>query len=155
MATTIQEFAAEIRKHFSIKTRDNGKRFYVLNEDAKEAYEDLVREVHHSSKILPDDYRYEFLVDALDLISEASDSDDLDCPNIEGDTYYTNLFDWLKESYDGPGYCDEAVAEGFEFKDTITLITIGQIKEREEVYFTALQWLRDNLPEEDEEDEAA
>lgn len=137
---TIQELATKYLSLFITKTRDNGKKFLCLK-DADENLSQLIYEAHN--KMLPDDYKYQFIYEALESIAE---SDDLDCINMEADIYNNDLLNWVSSNLTRADYVDEAVAN-YEYKDFYTALSYGQLMEKEEVLAYALTSLENILEE--------
>src|SRR5690606_30767281 len=96
-------------------------RILVHKDEAPEWVKDLSRAAHDDGRILPDDWRFEFIGDALDLIGDMGDVEDVDDIRerfrewFGGGAYvYTaEQLAWIASSGERPGYCDEA-AEEFE-----------------------------------------
>jgi len=112
----------------------------------------LAMSCHNDGSMLPDDWRYEFLHDALNLIADASDIDDI---QVEADVYTHDLLRWSASRNDRTAYCDEAVSEGLcpEGADMDARITAGQYMERSEVLQQVLSFLRGEAESEEEEEE--
>ena len=138
---TIQEKAAEVSKTFVEKTRDDGSKFWSTDsEDA--AIRDMCHDAH--GEMLPDDWKYRFIVDALDLIAEAEDVDGV---AIEPDIYTADLTAWLA-SHNGRVDYLTRVLEACDTTDGIEAIAMAQAFEREEVYFSVLSSIREMVEEE-------
>jgi len=146
---TVQELAEEYYKYFEYKERDNGDRFVCLKDDRPEELRDLVYKAH--DKMMPDDYKYQYIHDAIEMIADADD-DRLEEPEIEPDVYDSDLFDWLSSNLTRQYYVDEAVNDIGHGKSITDDIMYGQVEEKREVYFSVLESLRD-ITEEMEEDE--
>jgi len=148
--TTEQELAAEASSCFeTAKRTQSGKTFYKTKDDTPQWVEDMIRDAH--GDMLPDDHKYEFVVEALDHISERDNPDE---PELEPDIYYHELKDWLSSSNERSVYVDEAVADFGHSKDGIDGdIAMGNLREKEEVYWAVLQAVRDELESMEEEDE--
>lgn len=143
---TIQALAEEYRQMFTTKERD-GETIWVVRDDGRvqggtaEAFKLIA--AHESPAMLPDDYRYAFTVEALDLIAESDDPWDVTGIVPQGvDALTHNLVRWL-----GSGerflYVNEAVnklghSEGL---GVIGDIYAGQALERREVYDAVLSFL--------------
>jgi hypothetical protein len=121
--TTIQELATETRAHL-----------WVLCYDA------------HGDMLLPDDYTYEFIVDALEALSACGDTDTARS-EIYADAYRealptTELIKWLSSHGDRVAYTDEAIARYQVADDLIPgpplgvleAIGVGLTIERREVF---------------------
>ena len=105
---------------------------------------DLCREAH--GHMFPDDIKYEYIVEALDAIIEASEGEDLhDMVNmgyyLEPDLYTHDLLKWVA-SGGRTGYVSDAIKSYFDTSDTAPnldeLLIAGQRAEREEVYQSVL-----------------
>ncbi|MGH6629302.1 MAG: hypothetical protein ACREB3_06195 [Burkholderiales bacterium] len=146
--------AAEASKWFEQKTRDKGEKFWTLKNGRPQWAQDMVQEAHDTgggNLMLPDDWRYESIVDALDRIQDASDDADLDelADEIEADVYNADLLKWLSSHLERAGYVDEAVNNLGWDKDggIFRAIQAGQIAEKREVYFSVLATLRERIEE--------
>jgi hypothetical protein len=138
---TIQEKAAEISKMFVEKTRDDGSKFWSTDSE-DEAIRDMCHDAH--GEMLPNDWKYRFIVDALDLIAEADDVDDV---TIEPDVYTADLTAWLASHNGRIEYLTRAIEE-YEPKDGFTALSIAQSIEREEVFYDVLSSIRAMVEEE-------
>jgi len=125
---------------FETAKRSDGSEFVRLQAEAPKDLRDLVYEAHERGQIMPDDWRYAFIVDAFTLLSENSDPDSV---QVEPSVYNTELIDWLGSHRQRPGYVDEACEElGAEApSDVISRIMAGQILEREEILAIVRGWL--------------
>lgn len=140
--TTLQERAIEARKHFELAERPSGTKFWrAKSTDKPKWIQDLCREAH--GDMLPDDQRYRFIVDALDLLSE-NDSEEAASELIESDIYTSDLIEWLGSHLDRLGYCDEAITD-MGAKDMSSALSGGQYLERCEVLSLVAQGLRTSV----------
>lgn len=93
---------------------DTKRNVRCLANGKPEVVQDLCREAHgdgdSAGPMLPDDWRYEFIEEALEAIAEERDGEDAE-PSI----YNHELLAWLSSHGWRPGYCDEAARE---FGDT-------------------------------------
>ena len=101
--------------------------------------------------MMPDDYRYKFIEDALEIIAEADDNS-LDCPEIEADIYTSDLTKWLHSRNDRVYYLTEAL-ETFVMRDGFVALQFAQIIEKEEVYWSVLESLRELCKDQEDEEE--
>lgn len=148
----VRELAREYREAFTTKQRDDGQSFTTLKDsypDAPEDVQELVAATHDDRKMSPDDYRYEWTVNSLDLISDATEEEDLEdlAYEIEADIYTTDLIRWLGSRADRYCWVDEAIEEGFEpgTEGVIGDIMLGQAYEKEHVYRIVLGFLRERV----------
>lgn len=143
---TPQTLAAQLLQHVEKRQRDNGAEFYVFADSAPEWAEDLAHEAH--GDMLPDDWRYRLIVDALHAIEENDDEDEAR-QQIEASIYNHELVDWLGSHGSRPEYCDEA-AEEYGTPATVGImdrLSAGQLREREEVFGIVWQYLSDKADE--------
>lgn len=154
MSRTIQQLAEEARNHFETRTRDNGESFYCAKDDAPEWLEELVQDAHGS--MFPDDYRYRFIVEALDAIADNVATDEAR-DSLEADIYTGSVLAWLASHLGRTGYVEEAAAEygignAREFR-LVETIQNGQLAEIHEVFDSVLSSLESRAEEEEEEEE--
>ena len=142
----IQTNATEALKWFEHKTRNDGQEFWSIKDGAPDWIQPMAHAAH--GDMMPDDWRYEFIVDMLREIENASDLDDI---TVEPDIYNTELTRWLASHLDRIGYCDEAMAEMGDVKDTVTLLQWGQIREKEEVLSLLKEFLAERGDQSDVE----
>lgn len=134
---TTQDRAREMYNAFETAKRASGEEYQRLKEDAPQWMKDVCREAHQDGSaggMLPDDYRYAFIVECLGAIAGAEDVDEAQ-DSLEADIYTSELTGWLHSHNARHGYCDDAIAEwGIEVKDTISLLQLGQLQEKREVF---------------------
>jgi hypothetical protein len=130
MTTILQKRATDALQFFTHKTRANGTAYVCLAENTPEKIRGLCQEAHNL--MLPDDYKFEYIFDALDKLSCYEDPDEIE---IEADIYNSDLLTWLSSNVERLGYCDTARSDGLVGKDAdlIQQIGTGQWAEREEV----------------------
>lgn len=132
--TDTQKKAAKWLTYFKTKKRDNGDKFYVLSDKRPQELYDLVYKTHDG--MLPDDYKYEFICDALYRIMEYEDLDTA-ADEIDADCYTSDLLKWVGSNLTRAVYVEEAVKEfGCESKDfdLFKVIAWGQVQEKREVF---------------------
>lgn len=154
---TIQQLAQEYLEHFKTSEGEGGFSTYTWDDQAPEELKDLVREAH--GDMLPEDYRFNYIVESLEKIAE-----DYDEESIEADIYDSDLSGWFASHSHRIGYCDQFVEdfglpEAKNFK-IINIVAGGQYMEKTEVYRSVLNSLEkiieemdDELDEEDLDDE--
>lgn len=151
----IIKLAQEMWDQFEQASRDDGSKFWRLKEGAPEWMKDVCRAAHDGGKIMPDDFRYEFITDSLIKITENdedTDDDDLDSVDFEGDVYNSDLAKWLGAGGDRWWYCDQALKD--PPSDFSSLLQTAQVMEKEEVYGQVLEALREHADtlDDDEDD---
>lgn len=134
---------------------DKRQGIILVKDDAPEWVSDLCHKAHQDGSdsiglgMLPDDWRYVFISEALDAIAESDDDADLDELAYEFaddvDIYTSKLTEWLGSRADRHGYVDEAREEFGEGSLTGIMgdIARGQYMERREVFGLVLDALAD------------
>ena len=149
---SIQDKAAEAAAWFVTDTRDNGDVFIKTKDDRPEWLTDLIHDAHGDK--FSDDYRYQFISEALDAIADSGETED-DAQDriyeIEPDVYTSALTAWLNSRADRVYYLTEALEEMDGMCDGFQLLAWAQNREQMEVAQSVLASLA-KLTEEDEED---
>ena len=117
--------------------------FYLRHETSPDWVADLIKAVQ--GEMLPDDYKYKFVVDALEALAEY-DTDDAHMIILEGvDDTTHRLFHWVQSHGYRRGYASEALeianANGKTFDDVDSIFTDAQTIEVSEVYHLVLSTL--------------
>lgn len=123
------------------KRQDGATYLYFEDHDKTQP---LSYAVHNQGEYLPDDYKYTFLQQALEIIANSAE-DDLDCPQLEPDIYTHDLTKWLHSNPQRYYYTDQYIQDfGPPEGDnpTITLLQGGQVLEMEEVFHLTLNFLQ-------------
>jgi len=151
-ATNISELAAEVLTHFKrgdLETPGIG-RIFIHADDCPQWIIDMCHDAH--GDMMPDDWRYEFIGDALTSLSDESvDSDEsfgewLDNAYI----HYHEHLAWLSSRNDRMYYCDDAVKEyGMESSNMDTRIKLGMDTELREVFAIVRDALQEHLDNHD------
>ena len=93
------------------KERNTRANIYLVKKEHEnnEELKDLIHKAHGEN--LPDDYIYEYISDALDLISECSDEEEIEerIGEIEGDVYTSDLTKWLASHNGRVDYLTQAL----------------------------------------------
>ena len=148
-----QELAKQLSDSFIEGTRTgNGNKFRTLKEDSPEWTHDCCRAAHSTGPrtldfMLPDDYRFQFIEEAADLLRNEDDWEEIqEWPNA--DIYTSDLTSWLNSRTDRSAYVDAAKTEGLvsDTADLCEMIQAGQVQEKIEV----LHLVREFLAEEAE-----
>lgn len=155
----VSSLAGEALSFFERAHRESGPD-YIRTRDEPEWVHGLVRQAH--GDMLPDDWRYEAIRDALSAIegsgAESIDNlDDVDHEYADGkvDIYTGDRIAWLASHGVRADYCDEAQDEGVasESAGVVELIGAGQYMEAREVFASVVRSLRDRLEELDEDED--
>jgi hypothetical protein len=153
---TVEQIALEARSWFEYRKRRPDREEAWFHKDGAPAWiTDLCRAAHDQGGelMLPDDYRYEYVVDALDHLAEGGDPSDY-AP--EADIYYSELSAWFGSRVSRAGFVDEAARDWEPSEpDVYAQIAAGQVREKEEVFGLVLRFLEQRAEElEDLEDGA-
>jgi len=124
MTTAINWFitAGTLRSAFTLLQREDGSEFWSRTDEAKDCEElkELIHECHDDE--LPNDWRYQTIVNILDKIAEYGSDTEWDdvaheitygCVSI----YNAELAAWIAENGSRLNYCDEAMNEGLVSTD--------------------------------------
>jgi hypothetical protein len=102
--------------------------------------------------MMSDDWRYEFIRDALGAIEDGADEDRLDLDGLY--PYTHDRLNWLASHLDRPGYCDEAAADaGGPPGDVLALVAWGMDRELREVFGLVRSMLEESAEEQDDEED--
>lgn len=151
--TRIQDLATEARSYFERAQRTDDSTYWHTRADRPEWVQDMTHAAHDAGRILPDDYRYAFIVDALDALANNKDVDDARTESEEPDIYTAALAAWLGSRADRYTYCDEAVGEiGGGVRGIIQAMELGQAREKGEVFQAVLDALTARVVETEPEE---
>ena len=144
MSTNVPAEAEKMHDHFRSMKRDNGEGFYVLDDTREDWMQDVAHEAH--GDFMPDDWRYEFIEDALDILrqwDEDADEDSLREASSELRTYIYNadMLRWLASNLNRIGYTDEALEETGHGESIMDEIGAGMLSEQVEVFDAVLDAL--------------
>lgn len=139
MTITIQILAAEVASSFEEATRSNGETFRKLKDDAPAWMTTICRKAH-DVEMLPDDWRYVFIEQAVDALAEHNDADEAR-DRLEADIYTGDLTAWLHSRNSRVDYLGEVMQEYGPFKDGFYLLAAAQLQEKHETF----QQVRDAL----------
>lgn len=145
---TVQSLANDAFAFFEQRTRENGKTFWCCKDETPQWVKDLVYNAH--GDFGPDDWRYEFIWEALSALSCLDEDDDPEVLVLEADIYTGELTGWLHSNLQRIGYVDEAVDEygGASTFDGITnMIMAGQASEKREVLQSVIAFLSERAEE--------
>ncbi len=141
--TKLQKLAGEVSEMFEQKERDNGDKFQIVKDGSPKWVTEMCHEAH--GDMLPDDYKYDFIVEALDALANYEDPDDIDS-EIEADPYTHDRYKWLSSNLARSVYVDEAVENMGHSDQGITgEIGMGQYQEKCEVLGIVRRFLEERL----------
>lgn len=141
---TIQEAAEYFSTQFELRKRADGSEYWARKdtslplEEGDSTLEALVVAAYDNREWFPDDVRYEYLVDALDILAETGDEDDwLQAVDNGVDIYTTDLTAWLHSHNSRLSYIDEVLDSESIWSKPETgseLLHLAQYLERYEVF---------------------
>lgn len=131
----IQNIAQTIVSESGVKYRDDNKPYTVIEYDNHDWLMDFVMACH--GDFLPDDYRYQWIVDVAEYIVDNSveETDRLNIPELIDslvDVYTFNLTAWLHSNNSRMYYLTEAL-ENYDISDGFQLLQMAMAFEVEEV----------------------
>jgi hypothetical protein len=141
----VQDLAREASSYFERALRDSSdpdSGYVRTKNDTPEWVTNVIYEAH--AGMLPDDWRYDQIENALDVIADSDDPDDARGEFADGavDVYNSDRIAWLASHGNRQSYCDDAASEfGSESRDVIEMIGLGQYYEAGEIYGLVLQAL--------------
>lgn len=144
-AEAVKAAAEEALNYFHKDVRTSGEDFYKT-EGEPQWVNDMIHEAH--GDMLADDWKYEFVYEALDHITQLDDPDD--GPELEPDPYNSSRLRWLSSNLNRASYVDEAMEEfgsGWPEQGVMEAVGIGQLREKEEVFFSVLNSLKEHVSE--------
>lgn len=141
--TDIQKLADHAGKFFELK-KIGDREFWSLKERHPVWIHNMVYKIHDSGNLPPDDYKHQYVLDALNYLSEGNDPEE---PQFEADPYTSDLLAWLGSHRDRLGIVDEAVENfGWDKERGIEgAIASGQVYEKEEVFGRVRETLEKRL----------
>ncbi len=132
---TLQQAAREYLDYFELRTTENGEAWRPV-EGAPPGLKRLVRNAH--ADFMPDDHRYNFIVEALRLVAECEDVETI---KMTPDNEPSRLTGWLHSKINRLRYMTIAMTE-FDPKDSLQLLKAAQYIERQEVLAAVIDELR-------------
>lgn len=144
----IRILAGEALSYFEYRQRHDETCYWAVEEGAPEWVKNLVWAAHDKGEILPEDFRYLFIVEALEALAEDPEEPET---ILAPDVYTSELLKWLEDypSY-RMGLVDEAVSE-IGWNGLFDALQAGQLREKEEVLGIVWAFLERRI-EEGEED---
>jgi hypothetical protein len=91
MTITLQALAREMSLAFETATRtSSGESFRKLRDGSPEWMTTVCRMAHDDARLLPDDWRYAFIEEAVDALAEHENADEA-LASLEPDVYTSDL----------------------------------------------------------------
>ena len=137
---TLEQLATLAYNAIETATRPDGSTFLRFRErdDTPDWSHALAMAAHDDGNIMPDDYRYEYMHDALECIADGEMN-----PMLEPDDATHDLTGWLHSSNNRLAYVDSAIQEMGATDQFATTLMHAQQAERQEVYYQVLAFLEE------------
>lgn len=135
MEDMVKELAKEALSHFEMRERSSGEKYISVKADAPPWVSHLVRYAHDG--MLPDDWRYEFVMDSLNALCDG----DFDGVSLIPSDYTYQLANWLASDGYRISYCDDAIYDGIT--TAFSMLQSGQLLEIKEVHGLVRQFLEE------------
>jgi hypothetical protein len=146
VGTDLSRKAREALGYFEKALRRNGVEFWRAKDGAPQWVTDLCFVAHARGAMLPDDWRYEFIVQALNVLDEGSD--------LEPDINMSDLCSWLASNVNRVAFVDEAREErGAESLGIVEQLQYGQLAEKQEVLDQVTAFLEELTEDDEDEDQ--
>jgi hypothetical protein len=150
MTTHNERVAKLVAEANRFLVRDPTRDILLPADGAPDWFTDLCHAAHGS--MMPDDWKYEFIQDALGAIEDGADEDRLDLDGLY--PYTHDRLNWLASHLDRPGYCDEAAEDaGGPPGDILAFVALGMDRELREVFGLVRTKLREIAAEQDDADD--
>ncbi len=139
---TVQSLATEAYQKLnkSKNKRPDGSEFLVFDDGRPKWMQDLAHEAH--GDMMPDDWKYQFIHDALCALSEEED-EDAARDSLEIPCYYAQQLAWFASHMDRPGYVDESREQGGQAKSVMVDVACGMAMEQTEVFGLVYEFLHE------------
>jgi hypothetical protein len=160
---TLSEIAGDGYRGMETATREDGSTYVRVRDDGPAWLRDGIAEIH-GTDMLPDDWRFALIRDALGALEDAGHDDRIDAEHSDTtseiadsavDTYNADRIAWLGSHGARVGYVDAAVSDGLVSADADTLDRIagGQYAEASEIAARVLEAVADVHEEQDDDDD--
>lgn len=137
------------REFFTKDKRLSGESYWHTTDKAPQWVKDLCQEAHGG--MLPDDYRYLYIVESLEAIID--NNGDSDSVELEADCRTSELTTWLASCTTRAEYVDQSIEEfGQSAEGVLQQIGMGQFLEKQEVLQSVVSSLEDAELDDDEEE---
>jgi hypothetical protein len=141
VATHLSRKAGEALGYFQKANRTSGAEFWKARDGSPQWVTDLCFAAHGDGAMLPDDWRYDFIVQALIALDEGGE--------LEADVCTNELSAWFASNVNRLGYVDDARDDFGPGKSVIDDLQIGQLAEKQEV-LDQVSWFLEGLIEDED-----
>jgi hypothetical protein len=127
---TIQELATQYASWFETAKRGDDTDFLRLKTE-DENIRDLIHSAH--GNMMPDDFKYQFIHEALEAISECDE--DIENILLEPDCYSKDLLKWVSSNLTRASYVDEVVDQ-YGYENFYNCLMLAQSEEKQQVLYS-------------------
>jgi hypothetical protein len=146
--SSLAKKAEEAYRYFEKATRPNGTDFWRVKDGSPQWVTDLCFAAHGAGAMLPDDWRYAFVAEALAALAEERED------GIEADIYTNGLCAWLASNVNRVAYVQDVFSEcGSQFPGVVEALQLGQLAEKLEVLEQVTAYLEELTKEHEDEDD--
>jgi hypothetical protein len=131
-------------QYFENKTRNDGKRFVCLKDDAPIELQNLIHDIHDGEfyGCLPNDWIYSMIWEAFSALKE----DDIENVSYEADIYNHDLANWFAENCNQ--YANEISAtlimdDCFKPVSAVDLFSNTQYEAKRRIYYAVADFLKE------------
>lgn len=129
--TRLKAKATEMSGWLEYRTRPDDEKFITCKAGAPDWVKDIVFDAHDN--MLVNDYSYEYVNDALEVIMETDSQEDAqECMENRTEIYNSEMIKWLASNLGRAEYVDEAVSN-YGYKDLYSALQLGMAFERAKV----------------------
>ncbi|MBL4870535.1 MAG: hypothetical protein JKX72_06240 [Robiginitomaculum sp.] len=154
---SVTSAAQELWDALETAKRPSGDEYIKIKDGSPEWMTEAVRACHQDSEILPDDFRYKFVVLAASAVSEFVDGEQElneyvfeQLNNEHSFCVYYEMTQWLAgQPTLRMGYCDEVV-EQYEAKGMSNIMSAAMLMEAEEVAHALIAYLSEHFADVEE-----
>ena len=113
---TIQELARQASDNLTWNERSNGGKYCFFKDGSPKWMKEMAYKAHKIDDVLPNDYIYSFISEALDVICD-SDNPEEAIYEIEPDIYNSDLLLWVGSNLSFSCWVDGVLQEGLIGKE--------------------------------------
>lgn len=129
-------------QYFESKTRNDGKQFVCLKDDAPIELQNLIHDIHYGEfyRCLPNDWIYSMIWEALSALKQ----DDIENVSFEANIYNHDLANWFADNCNA--YAEEIsyeLCEEFEARSALYAIKMAQYEAKRRIYYAIADFLKE------------
>lgn len=146
--STIQELAKQCQSYMEQGQRTDKNcphpLYYYSKDTAPQWFKDLCYKAHKIDDILPNDYIYDYIKEAIDIIANNENPQDV-IYEIEPDCMTFDLLQWVSNNLCFMTWADNVLKEGFEPKSLSALLQMAQANHKQAIANNVLISLEEHL----------